>query len=407
MNRRAFLQSAALAAFRRPARSQNPFESPFEPPFEPWTPGTLDIHHLAYGRGNSTFILCPDGTTILIDAGTTENSLELSSAQKPNSAIRPGEWIASYINRHMRAASRREIDFFLLTHIHPDHLGDLGASNPLSNKGNYRLTGVMDVDARIPIVKLIDRGFPDYTYPEQQDALFALNYLEYVRSRTGRKEACERFRVGAADQLRLLRKPDPNFEIRNLAANGDVWTGAGTGSRRIFPDLKALKKPDFPTENMCSIAIRLNYGRFRYFTGGDLTSDVEEGEPWRDAETPVAEACGRVDVAVANHHAYFDSVGPGFVRALRPSVFIIPTWYVAHPSILPLRRMVRAGDVFATNIMPANRVVNNQWISKVKSLEGHIVVRVAPGGREFRVIVLDNGDDQDHVKAVFGPYFPH
>jgi glyoxylase-like metal-dependent hydrolase (beta-lactamase superfamily II) len=65
----------------------------------------------------------------------------------------------------MRAAGRRELDYFLLTHIHPDRLGDLGPENPRSPKGEYRLTGVMDVDAQVPIAKLIDRGFPDYTYP--------------------------------------------------------------------------------------------------------------------------------------------------------------------------------------------------------------------------------------------------
>jgi glyoxylase-like metal-dependent hydrolase (beta-lactamase superfamily II) len=133
--------------------------------FAPWKAGTLDIHHLAYGRGNSTFFLCPDGTTILIDAGTTENSPQVSSAQKPNAKMRPGEWIAAYVSRQMRAAGRRELDYFLLTHIHPDRLGDLGPENPRSPKGEYRLTGVMDVDAQVPIAKLIDRGFPDYTYP--------------------------------------------------------------------------------------------------------------------------------------------------------------------------------------------------------------------------------------------------
>jgi hypothetical protein len=62
---------------------------------------------------------------------------------------------------------------------------------------------------------------------------------------------------------------------------------------------------------MCSIAIRLSYGNLDYFTGGDLTSDTEEsGELWQDIETPVARAAGPVDVAVADHHAYFDAAGP-------------------------------------------------------------------------------------------------
>lgn len=380
---------------------------------KPWTPGTLDIHHLAYGRGNSTFILCPDGTTILIDAGTTEDAPDVSCAQKPDAHIRPGEWIAAYILRQMRVAERQDLDYFLLTHIHPDHLGDLGLGNPPSRKGNYRLTGVMDVDARVPIHKLVDRAFPDYDYPVRPQAPFAVNYLEYIRSRIKSKAECQRLQVGGTGQIRLIRRPDQysGFAVRNVAANGEVWTGTAGNTQQCFPPLKDLRERDYPTENMCSMAIRLSYGKFRYFTGGDLTCDYEEGgEPWRDIETPVAQAAGPVDVAVANHHAYFDAVGPDFVRALQPSVFIIPAWYVAHPSILPLRRMLSrrlyAGDrdVFATNVMPANRIVNNQFISKLKSLEGHVIVRVAPGGGEFRVIVCDNADDSDRVKAVFGPY---
>jgi hypothetical protein len=35
----------------------------------PWTPGTLDIHHIATGQGNSTFFVLPDGTTMHVDAG--------------------------------------------------------------------------------------------------------------------------------------------------------------------------------------------------------------------------------------------------------------------------------------------------------------------------------------------------
>jgi hypothetical protein len=178
MKRRTFLQSTALMEFwdARIVRAQAP-----QPVFEPWKPGMLDIHHLAYGRGNSTFVLCPDATTILIDAGTTEDSLEVSSPQRPNANMRPGEWIATYLLRQMQAEGRTELDYFLLTHIHPDHIGDLGPENPRSPRGDYRLTGLMDIDARIRIAELIDRGFPEYGYPAPRQAPFALNYLAYVK----------------------------------------------------------------------------------------------------------------------------------------------------------------------------------------------------------------------------------
>jgi len=410
MNRRRFLKLGAVLGLSAPCRG---YAGGFASTLEPWKPGTLDIHHLSYGRGNSAFVLGPDGTTLLVDAGTTEDSLAVSCAQNPNASVRPGEWIASYILRQMEPAGRKELDYALITHIHPDHLGDLGSENPLSAKGNYRLTGIMDVDARVPIGRLIDRGFPNYDYPLPSQAPFALNYVEYVRSRKRLAESTERIEVGSVTQIRLDRRPHlyPNFAIRNLAANGEVWTGVGEHTRRCFPNLKDLQKADYPTENMCSIAIRLSYGKFDYFTGGDLTSDTEEsGELWRDIETPVARAAGPVEVAVADHHAYFDAVGPNFVRALRPEVFVISSWYIAHPSVPPLRRMLSqrlyAGnrDVYATCVMEANRLVNNQWIPKLRSLGGNIIVRVAPGGEEFRVIVTDDTDNADRIKLVAGPY---
>jgi hypothetical protein len=413
MNRRRFLTLSSSAGLWASLRWRGLAKSADNTTLEAWRPGTLDIHHLAYGRGNSTFILGPDGTTILIDAGTTEDPLTVSCAQKPNAHMRPGEWIASYILRQMKAAGRKDLDFALATHIHPDHVGDVGPKNPPAEHGDYQLTGMSDVDELVPIRRLIDRGFPDYDYPEPSQAPFARNYVQYVKARTAASKVTERVIVGSASQLHLTSQGSryPGFSVRNLAANGQVWTGAGEQARPCFPDLKDLRKADYPTENMCSVAIRLSYGKFDYFTGGDLSADTEEsGEQWRDIETPVARVAGPVEVAVADHHAYFDAVGPSFVRLLRPEVFIIPSWYVAHPATLPLRRMLSRQlyaddrDVYATCVMDANRTVNNQFISKVKSLDGHIVVRVAEGGDEFRVIITDNSDDSDRIKFISGTY---
>lgn len=374
----------------------------------------LDIHHLAYGRGNSTFILGPDGTTFLIDAGVTTDSTKVACAQKPDAYIRPGEWIASYAKRQMKPAGRKELDYGLITHIHPDHLGDPTEETVTSSKGNYKLTGITDVDAQLPIRKLIDRGYPDYTYPTPWHAPFAENYEEYIKSRQRLGEATERIRVGSSSQMRLLQHADKydNFTIRNLAGNGEVWTGVGSQTRNTFPDLKTLDKKNFPNENMCSIALRLSYGKFDYFTGGDLSTITEDddAEPWRDIETAAAKAAGPVEVAVADHHAYLDAVGPNLVRELRPQAFIIPAWYVSHPATLPLRRMFSRKlypgdrDVFATCTTEANKVYNGQFNSKMKSMDGHVVVRVAPGGETFQIVVTDNGDDTDRVKLVSGPY---
>ena len=93
----------------------------------------------------------------------------------------------------------------------------------------------------------------------------------------------------------------------------------------MFPSPQKLSGTLLPSENMCCVSLRIQYGAFRYYSGGDLTCDTEYGRlPWRDIETPVANSAGPVSVAVANHHGYFDACGPAMVRALRPRVWVLP-----------------------------------------------------------------------------------
>ena len=61
-------------------------------------------------------------------------------------------------------------------------------------------------------------------------------------------------------------------------------------------------------------------------------------------------------------------------------------------------------DVFATNMLDANKQVIGELLNRLKSSQGHIVIRVAPGGNEFRVVILDDTTEGLRVKAVHGPY---
>jgi hypothetical protein len=36
--------------------------------------------------------------------------------------------------------------------------------------------------------------------------------------------------------------------------------------------------------------------------------------------------------------------------------------------------------------------------------QGHIVMRVAPGGMSYRVFVLDDSDETMRIKSIHGPY---
>jgi hypothetical protein len=130
-------------------------------------------------------------------------------------------------------------------------------------------------------------------------------------------------------------------------------------------------------------------GNFAYYTAGDLTSYTYDGEqPWRDALTAAARAAGPVDVATADHHGLFDGLSADTVRTLRPQAWVIPGWHISHPDLLQLERMFSKclypgpRDVFATTVMEANLMANHRPARRMRSTDGHVVVRVAPDGAQ-------------------------
>lgn len=405
VSRRNFL--TALAATPAFAQSAGPLP--------PWTPGTLDIHHISTGRGNCTLTIGPDGTVLMIDAGAqmpTEQQLPYFVPAYPDLSKRPGEWMARYAMRQMKNAGREEIDHLFLTHFHSDHMGEFKSFLPLSKKGNYRLTGITDIAEQITIRKLADRGFPNYNYPAPLEDPATRNYRAFVEqaSKTGTK--VEAFRPGSNTQLGLVRKPGdyPAFEVRNIVANGELWTGKGTTTRQVFPALATLKPAQYPSENMCSGGIRIRYGAFDYFHGGDLCDGSPYGTPaWRNIESAAAQVVGAVDVALASHHGYIDSTGPAVVRALRPRAFVIHSWDSAHPTMPALHNMLSEElypgprDIYATALKAEAKIAIKR-LSMLKSSLGHVVIRVAPGGTSWQVFITSNADESDLVTATFGPF---
>jgi beta-lactamase superfamily II metal-dependent hydrolase len=406
--RRQFLGSAAAALFPLTLRSAGRFA--------PWQPGQLDIHHIALGRGVCTLLICPDGTSLMIDAGDAEERPEIRKYlidPRPDGSRRPGEWAARYIRRRMEEAGLAVgIDYVLLTHLHSDHMGRFYDALPKSKYGDYRTSGIMDVAETIPVKTVIDRAYPNYDYPAPLNDVHQRNYRAFIASLAARGAAAERFRPGSRAQIRLLRRAAdyPDFAVQNIAANGEVWTGVGESTRRLFPELRDLKPEQYPTENMCSLAIRLSYGRFDYYTAGDMSCDTVGGRDlWRDIETPAARVAGPVEVAVADHHGYIDATGPDFVRALEPRAFVINAWDSSHPGMNSLYNMLSRdlypGEraVFSTAVKPESRIAIRR-LAELASSEGHVVFRVDRGGSEFRVEILTNQDESDEVTATFGPF---
>jgi hypothetical protein len=362
----------------------------------PWVHGTLDIHQISTGRGNAALVVMPDGTTLLIDAGDDTAPF---AEPRPNGSRSPAAWIASYIDSVLPSSSQRRLDYALITHFHADHMGAIA-----------ELAGLM------PIRKIVDRGWPDYSYPAPLANTLVRNYRGFLEQRTSDHSlTVERIRVGRADQfVPVLENPSryPAFEIRNVAGNGEVWTGKGTSTAKRFPDVKS-PDAEIPWENICSIGVRIRYGRFDFFTGGDEYGIADPGMPaWVDLETPIAQAIGQTDVHVVNMHGSISVENPFFVTTLRSRVTILPSWSATHPSADVLKRVMAPlaysgpRDIFATVLREPTRIAIGPRADQIKGF-GHIVVRVTEGGATYRIVVVDDATDTMKVKSIHGPYEAH
>lgn len=387
-------------------------------PLPVWTPGMLDIHEISTGRGCATFSVLPDGTTMLYDAGEITKTGDAWRwpryvDARPDESRLSGEWITRYIKRILTQTPQTYIDYAIPSHFHGDHMGYVTESSPNSQHGAYQLSGLTWVGDQIPIRMLLDRAWPTYTYPYELNNGMMKNYKAFQQWQIAHNDmTVARFLPGSKEQIVLKNKSAdyPSFEVRNLAANGEVWTGVGDETRSHFPRLENLEKKDFPNENLCSIALRLSYGKFDYYTGGDLYGIPKDGAPeWHDMETPVAKAVGPVEVAVLNHHGYIDSQNEFFVSTLKPRVWIIPVWDSAHPGPRVYKRLRSTNlypgprDIFATNMHEANKLVV-VGLDQLTSDKGHIVIRVQPGGASYQVFILDDSTEEMKVKSIHGPY---
>lgn len=339
------------------------------PALAPWTPGTLDLHQIHTGRGNALYAVLPDGTNLLFDAGDVPDAAPLELGPRLGS-------VAAYLKR-----LTPKLDYLVASHYHNDHIGGIGA-----------------VLAALPVGTWIDRGTQPAPLPSPE-------YFQLRAAFSGRKDTII---PGARNQIRSRY---PNFEIRNIAANGMVWTGEGEQARSVFPaHWESLPKDQHPNENHFSIALRFRYGAFDYFTGADLIGVVLDGLPaWHDLETPVAKVVGPVDALVLNHHGWLDTTNDFFLKTLNPRIAILPSWHASHPDHSVLRRLRSPRgprpDLFATSLLDAPKAVFRYLLKDAfRSTDGHVLIRVAPGGATYQVFILDASREDAPVRASFGPY---
>lgn len=363
----------------------------------PWEKGTLEIHHINTGLGDSTFFILPDGTTLLVDACDARDMPRPEGflpPPRPDASRSPGEWIGRYVRARLPEEAQGKMDYALMTHFHPDHL-----------------SGIADVHAVVPIAKLMDRSWPE---TRRMPGAYREMMKQYEAFRTDYAAAggqVERFVAGRKNQIALLRDPKqyPDFEVRNVAVSGHTWTGVDEASTT------AWEGGEPGQENNNSAAFVMRYGKFSYFTGGDLLARIEK---------ILAPVLSPVDIHVANHHG--SEASEPFLKALQPRVHIVQVWDAIQPRWHALDRMQSEAiypgprDIFVTNGQWPERAYHIlegphkfpeevaqpflDQIAKLAAHQGHIVVRVPPGGATYEMLMIEDADESFRVKSVHGPY---
>ncbi len=223
---------------------------------------TLDIYFIDTEGGQATLIDAPSGQTLLIDTGFAGNSGR----------------DADRIALAAKAAGVKKIDYLLITHHHSDHVG-----------------GVTSLLERLPVITFLDHG-PSVEAGNQYDPPYATAFAK------GSHQA-----VKPGDAI-----PIKGLDIKVLAAAGKFIEGPGEAN----PHCAGLKKAEGESgENPQSVAVLIQFGKFRFADLGDLLHNGEFA-----LECP-ENKLGKVDVYLTAHHA--THVPPKSVYGAAPRVIVM------------------------------------------------------------------------------------
>ena len=400
-----------------------------------WEEGVMDLHFINTTTGESVFVIMPDGTQLLIDAASSTVATN-SNANTTNSGIR-GRWdptktntrgsqiIADYIKKCMVWTGNDQIDYFVTTHYDNDHIGGYTTALPFSsNSDTYRVIGAAEILDEFQVGKFMDRGYPDYNYPHATNHYKenVQNYIKAVKWHVANKGLnAEMFQSGSNTQI-APKSDKYNVTIQNISVNGQIWTGVGNNVKYTFPELKDIQcanppepknEEKCPPENACSCVMKISYGSFDYFAGGDLQYNGRSSWSWKDIELPCTRIAGKVDVMKANHHGVTNTNQADALKALDPKHIVVCSWVDCHPRTNVLNTMIKTlpdADIHITNFWKGERPsgvddkVTDEEAARVKCYDGHIVVRVTDGGRYYRVMTLEDVQGTMKVKKVTSKY---
>ncbi len=203
-----------------------------------WQEGFLDIHHINTGKGNATFFILPDGTTLLVDMGDfSSEGLDRKSPPNPNDSLSPAQWVYDYIKEFHPKKDKATLDYALLTHYHDDHMRHLKSAEKTHPQGRYKLSGITELGSLIKIGTLIDRGFDlpfnlkDTELQNKMNSEYSSlinrlkeywKFIAYQEKVNGLQH--QKIIVGSSQQIHLKYHSDdfPDFRVKNLFGGGEI-----------------------------------------------------------------------------------------------------------------------------------------------------------------------------------------
>ena len=365
-------------------------------PLAKWSEGYLDIHTISTGRGECIFMILPDGTSIVVDAGefSREGKKYTNVLQRPNAQTRPTKAFGDYI-RHFNPYDA--VDYFNLSHFHMDHMGNAEPEYERFAEGDYLLTGVMALHHHVPFRNVIDRAYGAYDSLKVKAMSVKVmaeykKFLEYQTAKGAIKAS--RFELGAVNQFAMVHNAAayPDFRIENVCSNGYVWDKG-----KVIDVYEGIRENI--RENAASCGFVIRYGAFDFLTAGDIGD-------YHDLELRVAQAVGQVEAVKAHHHLSPHSMCLPSVEVLRPQTIVATSFY--NRDIQPDKSKFdyisqHNCALYCTSVGEEQLAADPESYKKCAEVSGHIVIRVAPGGKEYMVYSLDDIDSKYRVKKIVGP----
>ena len=123
-----------------------------------WEKGHFRINMLFTGKSETSFLVFPDSTSMLIDCGDYEYRGPKAVKQLPDASRRAGEWTARYVLD--QNPNGKMVDYFMLSHYHSDHAGALPFSAGRSANGKFSLSGIGQAMEFLAMATLSKSGIP-------------------------------------------------------------------------------------------------------------------------------------------------------------------------------------------------------------------------------------------------------